>query len=94
VTAPRPDILRALDDLRRQVECGEVECVAIVAITADSFLPAILVGEPQSATTVLSAGLVLVAHCNQLVADLVDDDEADTLPDLPALDTPGDERAN
>jgi hypothetical protein len=94
INSARADLLATLDELRRQVKRGEVECIAIVAITPETFLPPIFVGEAQSIAAMLGAASMLTAHVNELVADAFEDDCDDEVSiELDTRGT-GDERAN
>lgn len=89
----RAEILATLDALRKQVKRGEVECVAIVAVTATSIVQPVYVGAAQTPATILATALALTAHAHEIVADACSDDGDEDMPDA-GFSGPGDERAN
>jgi hypothetical protein len=92
-TAPNhAELLATLDALRKQVKRGEIECVAIVAISPTAIVQPVIVGEPQTVECILAVGLALQSHCNTIACAALEDEADEEMPD--AFADSGDERAN
>ena len=87
MTPEQRTLLAYRDKLRTRVKAGEVEAIAVVAITDDSLEPWIC-GEPQSTAALHGAGMALLAQIHSIIEANEDDDE------LPSMDARVETKAN